>query len=86
MSNDQFVDFGFVVFKILSSVYSEIDSFTVLDTCDFGSFSWLSTLLRTFSIDRKDTLCSLISEMNTPWKPVPKLCSSKLEGFFPASL
>ena len=27
MSNDQFVDFNFVAFKILSSVYSEIDSF-----------------------------------------------------------
>lgn len=39
MSNDQFGDFCFVVFKILSSVYSELDSFTVLDTCDFGSFS-----------------------------------------------
>ena len=30
MSNDQFGVFCFVVFKISSSVYSEIDSFTVL--------------------------------------------------------
>lgn len=36
MSNDQFVDFGFALFKILSSVYSKTDSFTLLDACSFS--------------------------------------------------
>lgn len=84
MPNDKFVDFGFVVFKILSSVYSEIDSFTLLDICSF--FSWLNTLLRTFSTGRRDTLYSLISEMITHWKPVLKPCSSKWEVFPPSNL